>query len=82
MLADEQARELALEGDRWNFLKRENLLVKQVKAHGGEYVKSERWGVLNNDTIIRNNISDYHNRWPIPQAQRDIMHTFPQNPGY
>ena len=68
--------------DRWNFLERENLLVKQVQAHGGEYVYSERWGVLNNDTIIRDNVSDYHNRWPIPQAQRDIMHTFPQNPGY
>ncbi len=82
MLAEEQARELAMEGDRWNFLKREGLLVKQVRAHGGEYVLSERWGVLNCDTLIRNNVSDYHNRWPIPQAQRDIMHTFPQNPGY
>ena len=83
MLADEQARELAMEGDRWNFLKREKMLVKQVQKHGGEYVYSERFNrELNCDTIIRNNVSEFHNRWPIPQAQRDIMHTFPQNPGY
>ena len=83
MLADEQARELALEGDRWNVLKRENLLVPQVQKHGGEYVYSDRFDrVLNCDTVIRANISEYHMRWPIPQAQRDIMHTYPQNPGY
>lgn len=83
MLADEQARELAMEGDRWNFLKREKMLVKQVQKYGGEYVYSERFNrELNCDTIIRNNVSEFHNRWPIPQAQRDIMHTFPQNPGY
>jgi hypothetical protein len=54
-----------------------------VKKHGGEYYKKGT-AELRNDTIIRNNIKDFHVRWPIPQAQIDIMGStnFPQNTGY
>ena len=82
MLADEQARELAMEGDRWNFLKREGLLIDYVRQFGGEQVKNDKGVVLNDDVRIRSNIQAFHVRWPIPQTQIDIMKTFPQNEGY
>lgn len=83
MIIDEHARELAFEGDRWFFLKRNGLLVDRVKKHGGEYAKKGTV-VLLNDTVIRTNIQPFHVRWPIPQAQIDIMgkDNFPQNEGY
>lgn len=84
MIADEHARELAFEGDRWFFLKRNGILYEKVKAHGGEYVKNSSNVVLIDDTRIRGNIQPYHVRWPIPQSQIDIMgkENFPQNEGY
>ena len=82
MLADEQARELAMEGDRWNFLKREGLLIDYVRQFGGEQVKNDKGVVMNDDVRIRSNIQAFHVRWPIPQTQIDIMKTFPQNEGY
>ena len=82
MLADEQARELDMEGDRWNFLKREGLLIDYVRQFGGEQVKNDKGVVLNDDVRIRSNIQAFHVRWPIPQTQIDIMKTFPQNEGY
>lgn len=82
-IADEHARELAMEGDRWNFLKREDLLLTAVRAHGGEYLVNDKDVELMADTAIRINIKDYNVRWPIPLAQLEIMgNTFPQNPGY
>ena len=82
-IADEHARELAMEGDRWNFLKREDLLLENVRKFGGEYVINGNGVELMADTAIRINIQDYHLRWPIPLAQIEIMGpSFPQNPGY
>ncbi len=83
MIIDEHARELAFEGDRWFFLKRNGLLVERVKKYGGEYYKKGTV-VMIADTLIRTNIQPYHVRWPIPQAQIDIMGVtnFPQNQGY
>lgn len=84
MIINEHARELAMEGDRWFFLKRNNILIDRVKKYGGEYLKNEKGVVLMNDTVIRDNVSYYHMYWPIPQAQIDIMgkENFPQNDGY
>ncbi len=84
MIIEEHARELAMEGDRWFFLKRNGLLVDRVRAHGGEYLKNASDVVLMNDTAIRTNIQPHHVRWPIPQNQIDIMgkENFPQNEGY
>jgi hypothetical protein len=83
MIIDEHARELAFEGDRWFFLKRNGLLYDRVKKYAGEYLKKGTI-VLNNDTTLRNNIKQFHVSWPIPQAQVDIMGAinFPQNIGY
>ena len=82
-IADEHARELAMEGDRWNFLKREDLLLSAVRAHGGEYLVTDKGVELMADTAIRINIQDHNVRWPIPLAQLEIMgKSFPQNPGY
>ena len=101
MIIDEHARELAFEGDRWFFLKRNGLLYDRVKKYAGEYLKKDvvydKWTknnvatwyplpnvILNNDTVIRNNVRQFHVNWPIPQAQIDIMGAanFPQNTGY
>ncbi len=84
MIIDEHARELAMEGDRWFFLKRNGLLIDRVRANGGEYLENKNNVVLMNDTVIRINIQPHHVRWPIPQNQIDIMgkENFPQNEGY
>ena len=82
-IADEHARELAMEGDRWNFLKREEMLLSAVRAHGGEYLVNDKGVELMADTAIRINIQEHNVRWPIPLAQLEIMgKSFPQNPGY
>lgn len=78
-IIDEQARELAFEGDRWFFLKRRGILIDQVKAYAGnpEYPSS---------TIGRTNLpaNPHMVRWPIPESEIINMgaETFPQNPGY
>lgn len=84
MIIDEHARELAMEGDRWFFLKRNGLLIERIKKYGGEYLKNASNVVLMNDTTIRVNAQPHHVRWPIPQAQIEIMgaSNFPQNEGY
>ncbi len=84
MIIDEHARELAMEGDRWFFLKRTGLLIDRVKIHGGEFIKNDADIILMNDIVIRDNIQPHHVRWPIPQNQIDIMGkaNFPQNDGY
>lgn len=84
MIIDEHARELAMEGDRWFFLKRNGILIDRIKKYGGEYIKTTANVVLMNDTTIRDNVQPHHVRLPIPQAQIDIMgkENFPQNEGY
>jgi hypothetical protein len=84
MIIDEHARELALEGDRWFFLKRNGILIDRIRQSGGEYLKNAAGTVLMNDTLIRINAQPFHIRLPIPQAQIDIMgkENFPQNEGY
>lgn len=85
MIIDEHARELALEGDRWFFLKRNGILIDRIRKFGGEYLKNvSGTTVLMNDTTIRDNVQPYHVRLPIPQGQIDIMgkENFPQNDGY
>ena len=83
-IRDEHARELAFEGDRWFFLKRQGILIDNVKKWGGDYLKNASNVVLIADTAVRANIKPFHVRWPIPQAQIDIMgkQNFPQNDGY
>ena len=83
MITDENARELAFEGDRWFYLKRNGMLIDRVKLHGGDFVKKGTL-VLISDTVVRTNIKDFHVRLPIPQAQIDQMGAtnFPQNLGY
>lgn len=83
MIIDEHARELAFEGDRWFFLKRNGLLIDRVKKYGGEFYKKGTT-VMIADTTIRTNIQPYHVRLPIPQTQIDIMGAanFPQNSNY
>ena len=79
---EEFAREMAFEGQRWFLLKRIGKLVERVQLHGG--VKEFR-GVKSPNPLYfsaRENIQDYHVRWPIPQSARDAMGGFPQNPGY
>ena len=83
MITDEHARELAFEGDRWFYLKRNGILLDRVRKNGGEYYKKGTV-VMIADTAVRVNIKDFHVRWPIPQTQIDQMGAanFPQNTGY
>ncbi|MFZ4521293.1 MAG: RagB/SusD family nutrient uptake outer membrane protein [Bacteroidales bacterium] len=81
-IIEEHARELALEGKRWFFLKRLDLLVDRVREHGGTTMFRH---ILATDPIWysqRTNIQDFHVRWPIPQGEIDAMGGFPQNTGY
>ncbi|WP_316811338.1 RagB/SusD family nutrient uptake outer membrane protein [Pedobacter heparinus] len=77
LILDEDARELAFEGQRWYMLKRLGKLVAQIKLYAGDpYV---------NAVQARTGIKDYHVRWPIPQSEIDNMKgkgDFIQNPGY
>ena len=78
-IIDEQARELAFEGDRWFFLKRRGILIDQVKNYAGnpEYAPS----ILGRTNLPAN---PHMVRWPIPESEIINMgaETFPQNPGY
>ena len=81
-ILEEHARELALEGKRWFFLKRLGLLVERVREYGGTTMFRH---IVATDPIWysqRTNIQDFHVRWPIPQTEIDAMGGFPQNPGY
>lgn len=77
LILDEDARELAFEGQRWYMLKRLGKLVERIKLYAGDpYV-----GAIQ----ARTGIKDYHVRWPIPQSEIDNMKgkgDFIQNPGY
>lgn len=78
-IIDEQARELAFEGDRWYFLKRHGILIEQVKNFAGnpEYAPS----ILGRTNLPAN---PHMVRWPIPETEIINMgaENFPQNPGY
>lgn len=82
IILDEHARELNLEGSRFEILKRTGKLLERVRAYGGE-VKAD--AISSDYTQPRKNIKDHHVRWPIPQSEIDQMggeEVFPQNTGY
>jgi hypothetical protein len=81
-LLEEHARELALEGHRWFFLKRLGLLVERVRAYAGTTMFRGHVATDPAWYSARTNIQDYHVRWPIPQSEVDAMGGFPQNVGY
>ncbi len=78
-IVDEQAREMAFEGGRWFFLKRQGILIDQVRNYIGhpDYAASikGRTNLPANPHFIR---------WPIPEAEIINMgaDNFPQNLGY
>lgn len=78
-IIDEQAREMAFEGERWFFLKRRGILIDQVKKYAGnpEYAPS----ILGRTNLPAN---PHMVRWPIPESEIINMgaENFPQNPGY
>lgn len=78
-IIDEQARELAFEGDRWYFLKRLGILISQVQNYAGDpEIKSSLGGRTNLPA------NPHFIRWPIPENEIISMgaNNFPQNPGY
>ncbi len=80
-ILDETARELHLEGVRWNQLKRLGLLAERVKLHGGDSKAEDP--KLDRDYIEpRQNWDDKWWRWPIPQTAIDVMPGYPQNAGW
>lgn len=78
-IMDEQARELAFEGDRWYFLKRLGKLIEQVESYAGD-------PEIPASVAGRTNLPahPYFVRWPIPEAEVINMgaENFPQNVGY
>lgn len=82
IILDEHARELHLEGVRFEILKRTGKFIEYVRAYGGE-TKAE--AISGDFTFPRKNIKDHHVRWPIPLVQIEQMggeSVFPQNEGY
>jgi hypothetical protein len=77
-IMDEQARELAFEGDRWFFLKRLGKLIEQVSQYAGDpRIPASLAGRTNLPA------HPYYIRWPIPESEIINMGAnFPQNPGY
>ena len=71
---EESARELAFEKNRWFLLKRTGKLLEQVNAY---HTTGSNAG-----NRVLNPMSAHMTRLPIPQAQIDLMGTFPQNAGY
>lgn len=73
-IMDEHARELALEGHRWSFLKRIGKLEEQIRLYAGED---------GYNTEARTNFQPYNVNWPIPQTQLALFgDDYPQNEGY
>lgn len=73
---DESARELNLERNRWFLLKRLGILVERQNLH-------YRFGATASQVLTNTfPMAPHMVRCPIPQAQIDLMKTFPQNPGY
>ncbi|WP_113661110.1 RagB/SusD family nutrient uptake outer membrane protein [Pedobacter nanyangensis] len=78
-IIDEQARELAFEGDRWYFLKRLGILISQVRNYAGDPEIAASIGGRANLPA-----NPHFVRWPIPETEVINMgaDNFPQNPGY
>lgn len=82
IILDEYARELHFEGVRWGLLKRLGLLGERVRLHAGD-TKAEDPNLNADYAQARTNFSDSRDwRWPIPQAEIDLMPGFGQNPGW
>ena len=86
-ILDEYARELGMEGYRWELLKRHGKLVERVRLHNGQKTFTDAAGLTvplrEEYTESRTNIQDYMRLWPIPyQDLLSMGETFPQNPGY
>lgn len=71
---EESARELAFENNRWFLLKRLGVLVERVNTY---YQMGS-----NSGNVAIYPMAPHMVRLPIPQAQIDLMRTFPQNEGY
>ncbi len=78
-IIDEQAREMAFEGGRWFFLKRQGILIDQVSNYIGH---PDFDASLKGRTNLPAN--PHFLRWPIPEAEIISMggDNFPQNIGY
>lgn len=78
-IRDEQARELALEGDRWYFLKRNGILLDQIQKYSGDPLIAAT--ILGRKNLPAN---PHFVRWPIPETEIINMGAdkFPQNVGY
>ena len=81
-ILDEYARELHLEGVRWQLLKRHGLLAEYVKKYAGESVAENPY--LTADLIDpRVNWDDKWYCWPIPQSFLDVVgESYGQNRGW
>lgn len=85
MIADEHARELFMEGHRWYFLKSlgTTQMIDRIKAHNGNTKAENSRLTTDQYAAARTNFDEHFTRWPIPDAQRQLMGTtYPQNPGY
>ena len=81
-ILEETARECHFEGVRWNQLKRLGLLGERVRLHAGD-TTDEDPRLPSNYSHARTNFRDERDwRWPIPQAQLDLMPGYGQNPGW
>lgn len=80
-IIDEQARELALEGQRWYFLKRQGILISQVQKYAGDSRAGISASIAGRTNLPKN---PHFVRWPIPENEVISMgpENFPQNEGY
>lgn len=82
IILEECARELHFEGVRYGQLKRLGLLEERVKLHAGDS-KSDDPNLASDYIQPRKNFrSERDWRWPIPQAELDLMPGFGQNEGW
>lgn len=78
-ILDEEARELAFEGQRWFTLKRTGKLYEFLLDHMNNDNMNESYPEGNPKVLLR----EYMQNWPIPQQQMDLLGpNYPQNDGY
>lgn len=72
-LGVEQERqfELALEGQRWYDLLRNDRMVEVMRQHKDK-----------NGKLLFPNLEEFHKLWPVPQTEKDSNPNLTQNPGY
>ena len=72
-LSVEQERqfELALEGQRWYDLLRNDRMVEVMRQHKDK-----------NGKLLFPNLEEFHKLWPVPQTEKDSNPNLTQNPGY